>query len=73
MRADHVNVVGPNERGRRSVRIISNAAYDELVLVLDLQHMPEGCSTWPAFWTKSATGPWPQGGEIDILEGKSRS
>lgn len=24
-----------------------------------------GCSTWPAFWTISSTGPWPQGGEID--------
>jgi beta-glucanase (GH16 family) len=23
---------------------------------------------WPAFWTLGATGGWPQGGEIDIME-----
>jgi len=69
MRADDFNTVGQNERGRRSVRISSYNAYDESIIVLDLQHMPEGCSTWPAFWTLSQTGPWPRGGEIDIIEG----
>jgi len=31
--------------------------------------MPVGCATWPAFWTLSSTGPWPAGGEVDIIEG----
>ncbi|KAI0949203.1 hypothetical protein AcW1_008885 [Taiwanofungus camphoratus] len=30
--------------------------------------MPEGCSTWPAFWTVSQTGSWPNGGGIDVIE-----
>lgn len=70
MRADDFNTVDPNARGRNSVRITSHAAYADSVVVLDLQHMPEGCSTWPAFWTISQAGPWPHGGEIDIVEGK---
>ncbi len=69
MRADYENAVPPYARGRDSVRISSYDAYDESVIVLDVQHMPEGCSTWPAFWTLSQKGPWPQGGEIDIVEG----
>ncbi|RPD78818.1 hypothetical protein L226DRAFT_521027 [Lentinus tigrinus ALCF2SS1-7] len=56
MRADFQNVVQPPARGRNSIRIRSNKAYDEAVVVLDLQHMPEGCSTWPAFWSLSQQG-----------------
>ena len=70
MRADNQNVVAPGARGRDSIRISSYNAYDESVIILDVQHMPQGCSTWPAFWTLSQKGPWPQGGEIDIVEGK---
>lgn len=34
---------------------------------MDLDHMPQGCATWPAWWL---CGPnWPYGGEIDIIEG----
>lgn len=73
MRADSENVVKGKARGRDSVRISSWNAYDEAVIVLDLQHMPEGCATWPAFWTLSQKGPWPNGGEIDIVEGASCS
>lgn len=71
MRADSTKVVFPGDRGRDSVRITSHKAYDDSIMVLDLSHMPEGCSTWPAFWTISQSGPWPNGGEIDILEGTS--
>ncbi|KAJ6593842.1 glycoside hydrolase family 16 protein [Mycena capillaripes] len=69
MRADNVNKVSPSERGRKSVRISSPTAYGDSVMVLDIWHMPTGCSTWPAWWTVSRTGPWPRGGEIDVIEG----
>jgi len=72
MRADDWSYVPSGARGRDSVRIHSNSAYDEAVVVLDLQHMPEGCGTWPAFWSLSQKGPWPNGGEIDIIEGVNR-
>lgn len=54
--------------GRRSVRISSKAHFTRGLFVLDVAHMPEGCGTWPAFWTTAPTG-WPDKGEIDILEG----
>ncbi|KAK1045749.1 hypothetical protein LTR74_018085 [Friedmanniomyces endolithicus] len=61
---DHTNMT-PN--GRPSVRITSNKSYNYGLIVLDLEHMPYGCGTWPAFWT---VGPnWPNNGEIDIIEG----
>jgi len=69
MRADDWSIISPSACGRDSIRISSENTYDEAIFVLDLQHMPAGCSTWPAFWTRSKTGPWPNGGEIDIIEG----
>ncbi|KAG6826875.1 hypothetical protein H0H92_014079 [Tricholoma furcatifolium] len=69
MRVDSSSMVPPSARGRNSVRIHSSKAYADSVIVLDLQHMPTGCATWPAFWTLSQAGPWPNGGEIDIIEG----
>ncbi|GJJ06457.1 hypothetical protein Clacol_000649 [Clathrus columnatus] len=65
MRADNEHRVPADARGRDSVRIQSNASHGDSVIILDISHMPTGCSTWPAFWTISATGPWPTGGEID--------
>jgi hypothetical protein len=71
MRADDTSFVSPSARGRDSIRISSENAYDDAIVVLDLEHMPTGCATWPAFWTLSKAGPWPNGGEIDIIEGTS--
>ncbi|EAU92620.1 endo-1,3(4)-beta-glucanase [Coprinopsis cinerea okayama7 len=53
---------------RKSIRITTQHTFDRGGLVImDATHMPVGCGTWPAFWTN---GPdWPNGGEIDILEG----
>lgn len=36
--------------------------------VADIAHMPDGCGTWPAWWT-NGQGTWPSGGEFDIIEG----
>ncbi|KAJ7188334.1 glycoside hydrolase family 16 protein [Mycena filopes] len=69
MRADSLSLVHPADRGRKSVRISSPSTYADSVLVLDLWHLPTGLSSWPAFWTVSKAGPWPHGGEIDIIEG----
>ncbi|KAF2204639.1 hypothetical protein GQ43DRAFT_142376 [Delitschia confertaspora ATCC 74209] len=61
---DHTNKA-PN--GRPSIRMNSKKTYNSGLVVLDVEHMPTGCGTWPAFWM---VGPsWPQSGEIDILEG----
>ncbi|KAG9004819.1 hypothetical protein FRB90_010703 [Tulasnella sp. 427] len=69
MRADSTTVLDPKGPGRDSVRITSKKQYGYSVMVLDVRHMPEGCGTWPAFWTNSNNSTWPSGGEIDIIEG----
>lgn len=53
---------------RNSIRIVSQDQYTVGSLwIVDMLHVPYGCSVWPAWWT-SATD-WPSGGEIDIFEG----
>lgn len=66
MGVDSTNVA--SGRGRKSVRLTSNAVYNHALIILDLDHMPGSiCGVWPAFWT---VGPnWPTSGEIDIIEG----
>jgi hypothetical protein len=50
-----------------SVRIVSMKTFHHGLVIADFDHMPFGCSVWPSFWS---TGPnWPNGGEIDIVEG----
>jgi len=60
-------------RGRDSVRLSSKQTWTvklgspTYLFVIDLNHMPIGCGTWPAWWF---VGPgWPNAGEIDIIEG----
>jgi len=54
-------------RGRDSVRLTSKSAFNNGLFIMDLQAMPTGCGSWPAWWL---VGPsWPNGGEIDIIEG----
>jgi len=52
---------------RQSVRITTQAQFNGGLVIMDSVHIPTGCGIWPAFWTD---GPdWPDGGEIDIVEG----
>ncbi|WVQ75782.1 hypothetical protein IAR50_005415 [Cryptococcus sp. DSM 104548] len=57
-----------NDSKRYAPKLLSKSLYGVgTVWVMDAIHMPYGCSVWPAFWTQGAD--WPQGGEIDIMEG----
>ncbi|KAF5373312.1 hypothetical protein D9615_007409 [Tricholomella constricta] len=52
---------------RDSVRISTKKTYNHGLFIADFAAMPVGCSVWPAYWS---VGPnWPEGGEIDVLEG----
>ncbi|KAJ7058189.1 glycoside hydrolase family 16 protein [Mycena amicta] len=69
LRADaHTVISDSSATGRNSVRIRTNAAYTTHAAVFDIQHMPEGCGTWPALW-ETDEADWPRGGEVDIIEG----
>jgi beta-glucanase (GH16 family) len=61
IKADNATV-SPN--GRPSVRIVSKNSYNQGLFLLDLEHMPVGCGTWPAFWMVGDN--WPNNGEIDV-------
>ncbi|EIW78094.1 glycoside hydrolase family 16 protein [Coniophora puteana RWD-64-598 SS2] len=68
MAVDSTTTLAATDAGRNSVRIKSANTYTTHVAVFDIAHMPQGCATWPAVWeTNEST--WPDGGEIDILEG----
>ncbi|KAK7527798.1 concanavalin A-like lectin/glucanase domain-containing protein [Phyllosticta citriasiana] len=58
-----------SDRGRPSVRLQSTQSYTHGLFILDLNHMPYGCGTWPAWWTVGDINTWPADGEIDIIEG----
>lgn len=60
-------VLDPNGPGRRAVRLESKEAFSYFTAILDVEHMPEGMGTWPAYWT--CGDQWPNGGELDIIEG----
>ncbi|KNZ74687.1 putative glycosidase C21B10.07 [Termitomyces sp. J132] len=68
LRADHTTVLSSSGPGRNSVRIKSNKVYTEHVAIFNVRHMPQGCGTWPAIWETDGAN-WPNGGEIDIVEG----
>ncbi|KAG5637804.1 hypothetical protein H0H81_003136 [Sphagnurus paluster] len=52
------------------VRLTSKESYGVGTLwLIDVVHMPYGCSVWPSFWTLGTGKEWPGAGEIDIIEG----
>ncbi|KAJ7060804.1 glycoside hydrolase family 16 protein [Mycena amicta] len=67
LRADDTTVLDPLGPGRNSVRLSGKKNYTTHVAVFDMEHLPQGCGTWPAVWEFGGT--WPIGGETDILEG----
>jgi hypothetical protein len=73
VRSDDWSIVASSARGRDTVRRIypQTTVYEEAVIVFDLAHWhtPFGCVAWPAFWTPTQKGPWPTGGEVDIIDG----
>ncbi|KAI9451667.1 glycoside hydrolase family 16 protein [Lactarius psammicola] len=56
----------PPGANRDSVRITSTKAYNGGLFIADFAAMAHGCAVWPAYW--SVGYPWPNAGEIDIIE-----
>jgi len=67
MRGDNYTLLAPGVN-RASVRISSTAEYNTGLFILDLDKVPWGCATWPAYWLLG-NGQWPNSGEVDIIEG----
>ncbi|KLU85516.1 hypothetical protein MAPG_04539 [Magnaporthiopsis poae ATCC 64411] len=65
---DYNTTLSPKGPGRKSVRLESKTAFDNGLMLIDIQHMPGNmCGSWPAFWGYNADeNPY---SEIDILEG----
>lgn len=82
IQAEHWKHTQLNEH-RNSVRITSKATFAGGLYVFDIKMFPygscvqyvitPGCGIWPALWMLGVDGPWPAGGEIDILEGVHNS
>jgi len=53
---------------RDSIRLQSERGWDDFLLVMKFTHVPYGCGLWPAFWLFGQDKPWPEAGELDILE-----
>lgn len=65
---DHKNKYDVHGPGRPSVRLHSKKAYNHGLFILDLNHMPVGCGTWPAWWSLGEKEEWPGDGEIGTVE-----
>ncbi|KAK7420855.1 hypothetical protein QQZ08_010184 [Neonectria magnoliae] len=64
---DSTNKYALNE-GRPSLRLESRESFNRGLFIADFLHMPPSqCGVWPAFWAFGQD--WPEGGELDIIEG----
>lgn len=61
MGADDTTVLSGSGPARNSVRIKSVDAYTTHIAIFDVNHMPQGCGTWPSIWETDETT-WPNGG-----------
>ncbi|CAE8695670.1 unnamed protein product [Polarella glacialis] len=57
-----------NRYKRFSFKIATKQSWTYFLAAVRFSHLPWGCGVWPAFFTLSPTIPWPEGGELDILE-----
>ncbi|CAJ1393576.1 unnamed protein product [Effrenium voratum] len=56
---------------RRSLMLHSPQAWRPdvgFIVALKYKHVPYGPGVWPAFWLLNSDRPWPNGGELDVLE-----
>lgn len=53
---------------RTSAKLETTRKWTYFLMALKYESVPWGCGVWPALWTHSPDAPWPQGGELDILE-----
>ena len=62
-RADH------GGQSYSSARLITKGKAEFTYGLIEVRaKLPCGKGSWPAIWTLGATAPWPDGGEIDIME-----
>ncbi|KAJ7260640.1 glycoside hydrolase family 16 protein [Mycena rebaudengoi] len=71
IRVDNVATIEAAELvHRNSIKITSQDTYGlGSVIVVDMLHLPYGCSVWPSLWLLGTEQTWPAAGEIDIIEG----
>jgi len=53
---------------RMTAKIGTKKAWKHFLAAIRFTHVPWGCGVWPAFFSIGTGVPWPDGGEMDILE-----
>ena len=67
------SVINPVQSARLTTRLSHHITYGKVEIVAKL---PRGDWLWPALWmlpVDDAYGPWPNSGEIDIMESRGNS